>query len=89
MTGQSGVALSGIYSTLRCAEIGYELHRAYWSKGFTSEALPVILTYGFTNMDHRTSLPLAFNEPSVKLLIKLGFKWEGTIPGACFLPQTI
>ncbi len=67
--------------TLRCAEIGYELHRAYWSKGYTSEALPVILTYGFTDMDlHRIeALPLAFNEPSVKLLIKLGFKWEGTI----------
>jgi [ribosomal protein S5]-alanine N-acetyltransferase len=67
--------------TLRCAEIGYELHRAYWNKGFTSEALPAILTYGFTDMDlHRIeALPLAFNGPSVKLLIKLGFKLEGTI----------
>jgi [ribosomal protein S5]-alanine N-acetyltransferase len=67
--------------TLRCAEIGYELHRAYWNKGFTSEALSAVLTYGFTGMDlHRIeALPLAFNTPSVKLLIKLGFRLEGTI----------
>ena len=67
--------------TLRCAEIGYELNRAYWSKGITSEALLAILTYGFADMDlHRIeALPLAFNEPSVKLLKKLGFTLEGTI----------
>ncbi len=67
--------------TLRCAELGYELARAYWNLGLTSEALPVILTYGFVDMDlHRIeALPLAFNEPSVKLLRKLGFKLEGTI----------
>ena len=39
------------------------------------------MTYGFTDMDlHRIeALPPTFNEPSVKLLIKLGFKLEGRI----------
>jgi len=67
--------------TLRCAELGYELNRAYWGKGIAREALPPILTYGFTEMDlHRIeALPLAFNEPSVKLLRKIGFTLEGNI----------
>lgn len=66
--------------SFRCAEIGYELHRQYWGKGITSEALPVIISYGFNEMDlHRIEgLPFAVNEPSAKVLTKLGFKNEGT-----------
>jgi [ribosomal protein S5]-alanine N-acetyltransferase len=67
-------------SSFTCAEIGYELHRDYWSKGITSEALPVVIGYGFTEMGlHRIEgLPLATNEPSIRVLTKLGFKNEGT-----------
>ena len=45
-----------------------------------SEALPAVINYGFNEMDlHRIEgLPIAKNEPSKRLLLKLGFKLEGT-----------
>lgn len=64
-----------------CAEIGYELHHAYWRKGIMTEAISVILTYGFTELGlHRIeACPLAENTPSKSLLIKLGFTHEGNL----------
>jgi ribosomal-protein-alanine N-acetyltransferase len=67
--------------SFRCAEIGYELHPLYWHKGIMSEALSAILTYGFVELGLRRieASPLAINEPSKNLLLKLGFKHEGTL----------
>jgi [ribosomal protein S5]-alanine N-acetyltransferase len=64
-----------------CAELGYELNRAHWRKGMMSEVLPPVLTYGFEEMGlHRIeACPLAENTPSRKLLLKLGFKYEGKL----------
>lgn len=68
-------------SGYHCAEIGYELHPAYWHKGIMTEALSAILTYGFEILElHRIEAnPLAINEASQNLLQKLGFKHEGTL----------
>src|SRR5579872_579950 len=33
--------------SLRCAEIGYELSRTFWSKGIMSEALAAVILFGF------------------------------------------
>jgi ribosomal-protein-alanine N-acetyltransferase len=64
-----------------CAEIGYELHRAYWRKGVMAEAISAIVTYGFTKLGlHRIEAnPLAGNVASRKLLLKLGFTYEGNL----------
>src|SRR5438552_1469613 len=35
-------------SGFHCAETGYELNRAFWRQGLMFEAMPAILTYGFT-----------------------------------------
>jgi len=65
----------------RTAEIGYELHPAHWGRGLMAEAIPPILGYGFSRLGlHRVeACPLADNEPSKKLLLKLGFKYEGNL----------
>ena len=63
------------------AEIGYELNRAFWNQGLMTEAMSAILAYGFTDLDlHRieASIDLA-NEASKKLLLKLGFTYEGNL----------
>jgi ribosomal-protein-alanine N-acetyltransferase len=67
--------------SFHCAEIGYELHPTYWHKGIMSEALPAVLGFGFVDLGlHRIEAnPLAINEPSKKLLLKLGFRHEGTL----------
>jgi [ribosomal protein S5]-alanine N-acetyltransferase len=66
----------------RRAEIGYVLnHDQYKGKGFMKEALPVILKFGFENMDlHRIEALVApDNTPSLKLLQKTGFIYEGLL----------
>ncbi len=64
-----------------CAELGYELNRAYWGQGLMAEALPAVLTYGFDEVGlHRVeACPLAGNTASLNLLRKLGFTGEGTL----------
>ena len=63
------------------AETGYELNRAYWRQGIMAEAMPAILTYGFTELGlHRIEAALdPRNTPSENLLLKLGFTYEGTL----------
>lgn len=63
------------------AETGYELHRAYWGKGIMTEAMSVILTYGFTELElHRVEAIIDIvNDRSKSLLDKLGFTYEGNL----------
>ena len=63
------------------AETGYELNRAFWRQGLMAEAMSAILTYGFTELGlHRVEAIIDMaNEPSKKLLLKLGFTYEGNL----------
>ncbi len=65
----------------QCAEIGYELHPAYWQQGIMAEALSAVLDYGFNEIGlHRVeAVPLAVNQPSHAILLKLGFSYEGNL----------
>ena len=71
---------------LRCAETGYELHRAYWRQGITAEAVSAVLTLGFTELElHRIEAVVdASNAPSRNLLLKLGFTFEGSLRERAF-----
>lgn len=65
----------------RRAEISYDLMRPYWRKGLMNKALNNAMIFGFRNMnlariEARTMLE---NEPSRKLLEKVGFKQEGIL----------
>ncbi len=68
-------------ASFRCAEIGYELHQAYWKQGIMAEAVSAILGCGFSELKlHRIEAnPLAGNTSSRSLLLKLGFTYEGTL----------
>lgn len=65
----------------RHAETGYELNRAYWRQGIVSEALSVMLTYAFNELDLNRieAIVDAENVRSAGLLRKLGFTHEGTL----------
>jgi len=83
---EGGLAIGGVTfwnfdSDYKCAEVGYELHPAYWHGGFMYEALSAVMDYGFNELGlHRIEAnPLARNEPSRRLLLKLGFTYEGNL----------
>ncbi len=63
----------------RRAEIGYALAREYWGQGLMSEALTTLLKYAFSTLDlHRIEADVdPRNEPSVRILERLGFQREG------------
>jgi len=64
-----------------CAELGYELRRSHWGKGIMTEALKPVLAYGFDGMrlNRVEACPLAENAASNALLLRLGFKYEGSL----------
>jgi RimJ/RimL family protein N-acetyltransferase len=53
--------------------------KKYWSKGYGAEAASLIIRYGFEQLNlHRiSSSAFSFNERSIKMHLKLGFKEEG------------
>jgi ribosomal-protein-alanine N-acetyltransferase len=58
----------------------------YWSKGYGTEAARLIVNYGFQQLNlHRISSgAFAFNERSIKLQKKIGFREEGCLREAFF-----
>ena len=64
-----------------CAELGYELNRTAWRQGIMAEVLPIIISYGFTELglNRIEANPLAKNGRSSNVLVKLGFTHEGTL----------
>jgi len=58
----------------------------YWGKGYGLEAARLLIDYGFQqlNLDRISSAALAFNERSVRLHKKLGFREEGRLRQAMF-----
>lgn len=68
------------YTNHNRAELGYQLNEeTSKNKGYMSEALPLIIRYGFETMNlHRIEAMIGpGNVPSLKLVRKFGFKEEG------------
>ncbi|WP_075527493.1 GNAT family N-acetyltransferase [Sporosarcina ureilytica] len=63
------------------AEIGYEIHPNEWRKGYITEAVLKVISYGFEEMDLTRIGAVVFieNVPSNKLLTKIGFQKEGVL----------
>jgi len=71
----------GFHTRHMRASIGYELTRAAWRQGIMTEALDVIIAFGFTEMDLNRidAVVLPENKASILLLEKLGFSQEGIL----------
>ncbi|MFD1357073.1 GNAT family N-acetyltransferase [Fictibacillus halophilus] len=62
-------------------EVGYELNREYWHKGFMNEALRAIIHYGFNGMEfNRIAATIRPENSSSRALVeKLGFNQEALL----------
>lgn len=66
----------------RRAEIGYSMEdESYKKLGLMSEALEAVIDYGFNhlNLNRIEALVASYNVPSLRLLEKNGFVWEGVL----------
>lgn len=68
------------------AELGYELNRMYWRKGIMYESLSALLEWAFVKMglNRVEACPLSGNTPSIGILLKLGFGYEGSLKERIF-----
>lgn len=71
--------LSSLSESNRRAEIGYALGRAWWGKGYMTEALPALLRFAFSTLDlHRIEADVdPRNLASLRSVESLGFRREG------------
>lgn len=69
------------YTTFHRANIGYDLQKNYWNKGYITEALEAVVEYGFTVLDiNRIEAEvMQGNTASERVLEKLGFTREGVL----------
>ncbi|MFD3270089.1 GNAT family N-acetyltransferase [Paenibacillus dendritiformis] len=63
------------------AEIGYDIAKAFWGRGYASEAICSLLDYAFSSLKlNRIEAKVEpENVNSVKVLQKLNFTFEGTL----------
>lgn len=77
------IGLNNLNKKAKKTEIGYELHPDYWHQSYAQEAIHVVLTYVFTELDLYRVGAVTFpeNTASNRLLEKLGFTLEGRLRG--------
>ncbi len=71
------------------AMIGYDLAHEFWGQGFAKEMLDAILKYAFSKkfpffVNRIEALILPHNKPSISLVKKCGFVYEGIMRDKCF-----
>lgn len=65
----------------RNGELGYTFHRDFWGKGYASEAVAMLLSFGFTTLglERITATCHPENQGSIRVLEKNGFSREGRL----------
>jgi [ribosomal protein S5]-alanine N-acetyltransferase len=73
------IALNIGKSHYKTAEVWFKIHKDFWNKGYTTEAVIQLLDFGFNNLHlHRIEAGCATeNLASIKVLEKIGMKREG------------
>jgi [ribosomal protein S5]-alanine N-acetyltransferase len=73
------VALKGVLPKVRQAEVAYWFDPNYWGQGFATEAVYALCRAGFQQLGlHRIEAGVfEFNQRSVTLLKRIGFRREG------------
>lgn len=78
LTGTIGIY--NIHSLHRKCETGFWLQKEFWGKGYINEAARSVIDFAFERLKlHRIEATVETeNTASIKTLVKLGFRLEGT-----------
>ena len=77
------ITMGGVaYGAMRGAHIGYWIDRAYANRGFTTQAVNMLTSFGFQELAlHRIEINIRpENTPSIKVAEKAGYIFEGLRP---------
>lgn len=80
-----GTAVIYYEDEVDCWEIGYNLGKKYWGKGYTTEAMKKIIEFAVEEL-HVSEIVGRYakkNPASGNVMKKLGFKYEKDIPYEC------
>ena len=73
-----GYVLFAPYGEADVYEIGWIFNKAYWRQGYAFEAIGALLKFAFLELNtHKVFAEAIDAVKSVKLMEKLGMKWEG------------
>ena len=82
-----GIGLIRVDFKHQCAELGYWLAKRYWNRGLMTEAIPLILQFGFKELKLYRIYAMKYqaNVASARVLEKCGFTREGCMRKAIIL----
>ncbi|MBE4704342.1 GNAT family N-acetyltransferase [Spiroplasma platyhelix] len=68
-------------SITKCLTIGYALNQNYWTKGYTKEALSMLIDYAFNNLDtiRIEGICVVDNIASEKVMLSCNMEFEGIL----------
>ncbi|MGN1015148.1 MAG: GNAT family N-acetyltransferase [Butyricicoccus sp.] len=68
-----------------CWDISYNLGKAFWGKGYMTEAMTLVMHYAVQELGMRECIAVhaAENEASGRVIQKLGFQYEKDVPYVC------
>lgn len=71
------------------AELGFNLARPYWSRGYGTEAVDAVVTFAFTlqGIERVQALCHVDNHASARVLEKAGMRYEGTLRRYMIFPN--
>jgi ribosomal-protein-alanine N-acetyltransferase len=77
LIGFARLALNGV----RAGKLGYAIRADQWGKGYATDAARTLISYGFEQLSlHRISAAIGpDNDPSIALVRRLGFQYEGRL----------
>ncbi len=70
----------------RSAQVGILIDRPFWNQGYGTDAMRILLSYAFTELNlHRVQLAVfAFNERALRVYQRLGFREVGRLRETTF-----
>jgi RimJ/RimL family protein N-acetyltransferase len=76
-----GISLGNVNAKQHRAELGFWLGKPFWGQGIVSEAVAIMVEFGFKRLRLRRILAMVFhhNPASMKVLEKNGFVREGVL----------